>query len=345
MKRWTSKKSLWPILATLGCLFVLAIFAPSSWHRYRSRQRPLTEVAEIPQQEAFALSPSAAAPLSISADDINKESTLSVPLESPDPPIVVSRPSAPSANLVLNLPRSAEPVPVPPQFDFDVLLQMRDTLTAFIDRLPDQDQLRDHAEQPVQFVSEPPRRQVQVSSENDRLAMLDTRERRDIPEFDSQISASVAQAAEKIDYFGEMLLDAARRFQASQQAELRIAKRPSLATEQPITSPAPPALALPLVNHRPQTLLGQLKALKGFPQTSQWAEQVTSQLHQLTEEPPTAATDPIALLQQLQQAADEGHVLASGISQVAIQQDCYQASQSLQRRLGIYRALLDPKRL
>jgi len=111
---------------------VLAVAAPSSWHRYRSA--PQTPVEE------FAITE------------------------------LVEPESGPTA-----APPIEQSLFTPPKFDLGVLLQMRDALFEIVDRLPTQEQKPESTtkERSVLVTS----KSVLVTSEHDRLAMLDTRQR------------------------------------------------------------------------------------------------------------------------------------------------------------------------
>jgi len=252
LNRWTSKKSFWPLVGALGCLFVLAVAAPSSWHRYRS-----------------------------------------APLASPEESV----PTVAAPSFEDSLPASQE-------FDFDVLLRMRDTLLTIVDRLPLPEQTPE---------ATTARRSVMVTSEKDRLAMLDVRQRphrqrprRDLP--------------------------------------------PRSAPEPAIERLTPAQAVQPLIRHHPGVLFEQLKALVHVPLASDWSKQVVERLRRLTIETPTQGnptqgnsvqqTEAMALLQELRVLAEAGNDRALQVSSPATQQDWLQAAEALQRRLGIWEAML-----
>jgi len=153
LTRWTSKKPFWPFVGALGCLFLLAVAAPSSWHRYQPASQSVIE-------EIIASEPAVSEPVQmvVALEPINE---LAPPnLRTPVQDVVTQNIVAPPIEDLL---------PTQQKFDFDVLLQMRDALISIVDRLPNQQQLSETKN------AEP---SVQVTSENDRLAMLDTRHRR-----------------------------------------------------------------------------------------------------------------------------------------------------------------------
>jgi len=252
LNRWTSKKSFWPLVGALGCLFVLAVAAPGSWHRYRS-----------------------------------------VPPAGPD-----------ESEATVAAPSFEDSLPAQQEFDLDVLLRMRDTLLTIVDRLP-------LPEQTPEAITV--RRSVMVTSEKDRLAMLDVRQR-------------------------------SHRRSPSRQRPSR--DLPPRSVPEPAIERLTPAQAVqPLIRHHPGVLFKQLKALVHVPLASDWSKQVVERLRRLTVETPTQEnpvqqTEAIALLQELRVLAEAGNDRALQVSSPATQQDWLQAAEALQRRLGIWEAML-----
>ena len=339
MNRWTSKKPLWPVLATLGCLFVLALVAPSSWHRYRSQLHSLSEELKAPE----TVTSTPIQPVATMKPRLNEtELFVSAPWELVELPVVAAEPRFTSAELALNPPRLKVPCPLHSRLPKSLISTSCcrcDVLLAIVDRLPNQEP---QANQEPQTEIAIPRHQVQVSNDSDRLAMLDTRTHRNPELLESNEPDLAPQTVAENDRLTDLLPDVSQRFPADEIEEPELVEQPTPHTLQPITQSTPrEVVPQPLIRQRPQVLFNQLEALKTVPQASPWAEHVVTQLHRLTDETSTSTPEALALLQQLRHAADKGNSLAASVSQTALQQSWYQASQSLERRLGIWQALLD----
>ena len=182
--KWIKKKSAWPAFCALGCLFLLAVLAPQAWKQYQVNLSPSVEadfvivpsettttlpvelqaespvVEQIPAEEPaeFVVEPE----LAIVQDELEvKQSENVVVLEATEPteqlPVLTLPPAPP------------EPTLAKPEIDLEVLLKMRDTLMAMVNRLPSPPPLKKPE-------VEKPAPQVRVQNESDRLAMLDRRE-------------------------------------------------------------------------------------------------------------------------------------------------------------------------
>ena len=377
MIKWTRKKSLWPILSVLGCLFVLAVVAPQAWHRYQTKHPthknsilPIESSEEIVtlqperQIEPPQLSP-AQGPVEPELppfEVVSLEAESVVPTDSEIIPPALNIPPAPP-----------EPTLAKPEFDFEALLHMRDSLLALVERLP-----RPTLPPPAPSVSSTQSpTQVRVANESDRLAMLD---RRDRPSSDwnepnnwNEHSWAVPTPEDNVasipldeGVVGKLIEDAQ---QASEQPTEtpQLARQdpapvltPTLAPQptptpqeitestlvplppiqEPVEEPTPPRE--PLLRSRPNTLFQQLDKLSGISLTKDWAEHVHNEVALLSDDPTTPPTQALAILDELETLAATGRNKTSMADYSPERHHWLQAIQSLERRLAIWHALLDP---
>ena len=355
--RWERRKPLWPIVAALGLLFVLALVAPRSWQGDRSRQRPTV-----------------AQPLPIE-----------LPLELVEPPLAIHPPqpqprSGAATTTVESLSPSvlimpAESLPVVREFNLQTLLSLRDMVLAIIDQSPNlQPPTAPEATAPTATdtaISRSP--QVRVSNENQRLAMVPRR----VPDKGRQsigeqpaigkkptVGERPAPAlpaevtAEDVAGFAAILLEAANGpepKQVAQEVEPRLALRPTPSEGVEVTVRPEPPLAeselnqLPriepsLLRHRPLALVEQLESFSASSSGAVWSQQVLTQLRLLIEEGTAKHLEVNETLDQLERLAKAGVTEAENPANTDYRNQWQQAAQALGRRLVIWRLLLDPKR-
>ena len=295
--RWKKKKPLWPVLIPMGCLFVLALSAPTNW-----RARDIDDSATADHASA-------------------------VPVK------------VPSLENLQVVPRS---------FDFDTLLRMRDEWCDIVDQLPSQ------AVGVANRQAAAPR--VRVIDSDDRLAMLSGQR--------SRVSISVSPFQEvadltKHDVLAESLLKTACRGDAQTTQEPptvvqssvsdysapsgRLAER-ELTEPVPVAqeqSPLPPDPTLPLLRHKPRILIDQLESIAAVDADS-WNKQLLTEIERLTGESLTTLLEVPGILDQISQHLTAGRVQATDITDPTAQFVVMQAVESVERRLPIWRALLDP---
>jgi len=346
--RWEQRKPLWPVMAALGLLFVLALVAPRTWQGTNSQREKALDVI--------------APPLASS------QVTVRLPVTE----ITGSREPA----------VASEPLPIRREFDLDTLLYVRDLLQTVLNQRPKQPLLTSSSpsepqpksleRRPVEaFASGLQLRapQVRVSSPNDRLAMLPRFERAS-----NTLPPSVETTDQQIADFAEILLEAARH---------PIPTRPVLPTPppprvamllpQPVSSPAvvqqeapviveevqteakeesadamnalveelPPVE--PLLRHRPTAFIEELEKLSAGSAGAAWSQQVLAQLRlwidaNTSEQPPVDET-----LAELQRLFQVGMKQAENLPQPVFHNQWQQAAQALGRRLQIWQLLLDPE--
>jgi len=303
--KWTRKKSLWPILCALGCLFVLAVVAPRAWQRYQTKSSQ-HETAVVFIEPSVSVEPSE------KVVTLTPEPQAEQPLRTP--PLVVAEPTLPPIEVepaevafeILSGPQLVPPAPseptlAKPEFDLDVLLQMRDTLMAMVDRLPSP-----RLAKPQASVVRP-RAMVRITGETDRLAMLERRDSRMNNWSEPSRTAPVPTLARLPDVIQEL---------------------------------TPPRE--PLLRFRPTVLLEQLQQLTTQPLGAEWSEQVRSEVARLTDDHTTPPSAALPILGELEALALSGRNAADQVAYSTNRHHWFQAIQSLERRLAIWQALLDP---
>ena len=325
--QWERRKPLWPRVAALGLLFVLALAAPRSWQSKSSRQAPPAET--LMSQLLLPTQPS-----------------VGPPEPEPEPePITISRP---------------EQLPARHDFDFETLLQVRDLLLAVVDQLPSPQQA------PPEQATLPTARpaSVRVTNANDRLAMVPRRSvasrKRPLP------SLSEENAEKEVANFAAILLEASRSPQPirpTRRTEHRLALRPTpsknsaaaLSTEPPpeasppiVSQPAEsqkgdvPPIQLPLLKHRPLALIEQLESFSASSRGAAWSQQVLVELRQLTETSSGQRSHASEILDRLEQLVVLGLRQTEEPTSLAYHDRWQQATQALDRRLLLWRLLMDP---
>jgi len=197
--RWERRKPLWPIVAALGLLFVLALAAPGLWEDVDARLHRLDHVDDLVEDVV----------VDVGIDVI-------VPQQPASPLIAdtIPQPPAPPAAPVVK-PAKPEPLPARRQFDWQVLLEVRNQLLAVVDQLPPVQWPMpepDSALPSAQAKVKPPAARVRVSSPNDRLAMLPSRAPITTPpvEVPREVGPMEVTDADAAN-FAAILLEASRR--------------------------------------------------------------------------------------------------------------------------------------
>ncbi len=323
--RWERRKPLWPLVAALGLLFVLALAAPSSWQSLNSRQ----------------LSPAAEPQIDLPASHAS-EPPIIEPVIS-QPPVVATQKLRQKAEGVRRktqalLTTRPETLPVRREFDLDTLLKVRDTLLTLLDQLPaprsspvtlpvTEPALAIHsaihsAIRPLRQAPQVWAPQVRVTSKSDRLAMLPHREpasrRRLAPVLSGPTVFSETTHDEVAD-FAAILLEASRNPKPREIARIvgpRLAMRPpvqkpivvapieaapvevapievtALAKPQAVeveASELRPVKPVPVepapLRHRPLALVKQLQDFSASSPGAVWSQHVLAQIRYLTEQP------------------------------------------------------------
>ncbi|MDZ4658189.1 MAG: hypothetical protein SH868_11485 [Bythopirellula sp.] len=190
-------------------------------------------------------------------------------------------------------PIEKQPLPVRTTFNLDTLRFMHATLKRIVDV----------TESVAPQTLPQPKPLVIVSSENDRLAMLDTRK--------SKPSLPLIE--------------------------------PTITIQQPATVQQEllAVVPTPLLRQPPLLLIDRLEKLAHQPLATEWATAVLTRLKQLTETPATPPAIGLQILSELEQLATAGQIRSLEISDPAVQQNWLQAAQGLQRRLGIWELLIE----
>ena len=320
--RWRKKRPLWPVLIGLGCLFVAA---PRNWH-----------------------SPGDPAP-------IHKIGT-----KQPESVRSHKNPSS--------LPELDSQQIVQPRFDTDSLLRMSrlfsDIWEGALEQAPG-----------ATTIGHGVRRGVRVESSNDRLAMLDVR-----PQAldDSACDFRPIILSDNLTTFADQLLDAARGDGATAVAEVvpdapEEPQQPQQAQPaSPVLIPLPPVAQLqlppvawvppttgpplppqgthseeptpapPLLRHKPTVLIEQLSRISAQPEASPWCDELLSELELLTGSGSATLGEASAILDRLSEQVSAGRARLGDIADPEAYFATSQALSGVERRLAIWRALLDP---
>ena len=264
--RWQRRKPLWPLVAGLTLLFALAIDAPRNWQN--------------PQSISDATRPDPIAGAQHWYDQLYPPTDQTFePISSP-----VIEPALPESNEPLHeevlerydlaVAPTEEALPQRAEFDFDSLMEIRDSVRSLLSKLPELDTLQ---ASDSQSASTAPR--VVVNSSQDRLAMRPDREpavRRSLPiPFTHQ---------KRLEKFADLLIDAARRQRLGEPEPVRVAVRakpPTAQTQVPIIrqdDSAPSELAIvapqPTVEEPPLIEEPELSVAVDEPQAPVEANQV-----------------------------------------------------------------------
>ena len=228
--RWQRKKPLWPYVACLAVLFALALDAPRNWQsspQVADLNAPTPLVGSQPWYDILY------PPAERTLDPISS------PVIEPELPAV----EEPLEQEFLNRHHLAaadpEPLPHRAEFNFDTLMEIRDSLKSLVDKLPELPQ----ADSPVQPTISARSNQVLVTSPADRLAMRSDLDR------PVQVPQRVPYTQQqRLERFADMLIDAASQRARVQAEPIRVATRPPIAEipakQEPTEGPAgilPPA--------------------------------------------------------------------------------------------------------
>lgn len=191
-------------------------------------------------------------------------------------------------------PIEQQALPVRATFDMGTLRTMHATLKRFVEV----------TESITPSTPLPAQPKVMVTSENDRLAMLETR--------------NTKQAFSLVE-------PAATKSQSAPQVQ------------EPVATITP----TPLLRQAPTLLIERLEKLAHHPLATEWASAVLTRVRQLTENPATPPVIGLQILAELKQLAAAGQIRSLEISDPAVQQNWLQAAQGLQRRIGIWELLIE----
>lgn len=258
--QWEKRKPLWPKLAALGILFLLALAAPSAWHSAEL-------VQQLPFREA-QLAPENA----LRSEVVSSEKAVTPTGELPTVVETFSEHS--------EAPEHFEALPNQYEFSFETLLSLRDTLLQVVDQLPDSPVPPPSPVSPP-FSSAAP---VRVSGPADRLAMLPPRPQ-SLPGHGKRREESVLlkstreqDQARAERNFASLLLEAAKPSSTDSES--------TALTPEPQVSQPEPRLALlqprqqptkdQLVEAAPADLAEPTLAMSKTPATTE-TEQVTTQ--------------------------------------------------------------------
>lgn len=328
--QWKRRRPRWPYLVALGCLFLLTLLAPWSWHRGRAaRLRAAAEPETFAKSDVPAPPKKPAKPVAPIYPTVPELAAPSAPepeLSGPmvfaddydyvavDEPLVETRVSeaevAAAEPFSLRgknksiLTRNGAPAATA-IFSEQSLVKVRDAILAMVDQARQaQAQQAQAAPAPAPvaeanslIISSPMR--VVVESENDRLAMIPP-------------------------------------------SEMRIAESSLMAQANPIQPrEAMAPVSKPALEHRPTALIAQLEQLSVGSPASPWAQHVLARLEQLTDVPSPAGHDWQPTIAELRQLAAHGYNEAIAVKNPADQSSWVRASRSLERRLPLWTLLVD----
>lgn len=370
--QWERRKPLWPRLAAVGLLFVLALAAPFNWRTSESTNVQKS-AASLPSVDSTRRPPYQATDLERSVDYPKFAETSSVPT----PTITTTSQSGTSQSDDFPhapVPSLAEELPVQRHFDLDVLLKVRDRLLALVDQLPEPTENKPESPTPLtqsrspelSFI--PP---VRVTSESDRLAMAPPRASRSILKRAVTITAPTTSRDE--EDLEAVIAEAQTQLESvlSTMPIPRIAAVPSLAnapqprqpssitkaptysqsadTAPTLASPskpeprATPVPTQPALRHRPQALIDQLHDFSPGSPGAVWSQRVLTVVNSLASRSQSDRLKPDDALHELEAL----HTLAlQSLDQsesTSYIDQWQQASRALGRRLMVWRMLLDPK--
>ena len=342
--RWKRKSPLWPLVGALTLLLALAVDAPRSW------QRPSLDSLSFRSQEPTDSPPWAAMILQPELSCVEPVESFASPVVAPVLlPIEADSYSLEDFNF--SEAQILEHLPSRSQFNFDSLLEIRDSLMTLVGRLP---ALSESA--PQEWDAAAPFR-VWVDGPNDRLAMRSESDRT----FRQQLTVPVDRFATLEDY-ADMLLESVRHSRVVAQTSpwlARLAKRiQSPGENQPITeTPAPieqpnPAEepiaveaspATSLLRYRPETLIAQLEAVPQDSPASDWAGQTLTLVRQLADDPTIDPADAPGIVARLQALTETANGQALQLADHATQHEWLRGVQAVERRVTIWRLLFDPE--
>ncbi|MEM9351687.1 MAG: hypothetical protein AAGA92_01615 [Planctomycetota bacterium] len=188
---------------------------------------------------------------------------------------------------------------------------------------------------------------VRVSSSSDRLAM------RNRPAQPSEPAGEYAFASDDSTFSSD---DNGELAVAEPQTAIATDQPLVIATDQPVTpaephprsrpaaqpKPVPAADTAGLLPEPPVALMAQLRDAASIPASADWAARVSKSLHFLTSVPQADAVDAGPALDRLAELAAEGRESALEVVDPDAQQVWMQAASAIDRRLGVWRPLLDP---
>jgi hypothetical protein len=333
--QWKRRRSRWPFLTILGCLFMMTLAAPWAWRRTGAPELGEPDDAtllgegdavappkpKLPAGPALSLAPSVpplAAPTApeaqlsgpmVFADDYVAIDEPLVERQVSDEEIAATEPFSLRARNKSVLIRNAAPAPAPSIFTKESLTKVRNAILAVVEQAR---QAQAEYATPTRQEAQPPASvdlsgsslslaspmRVVVESDGDRLAMIPPRE------------IHIAEAA------------------------------PPAASGQAPTA-ALPAIAKRALEHRPTALIEQLEALTAVEPAAPWAHHVLARVEHLSDTPVPPEHNWQPTIIELGKLADHGFEEAQQLNDPATQSSWVRASRSLQRRLPVWSLLVD----
>ncbi|MCC6491899.1 MAG: hypothetical protein IT424_02640 [Pirellulales bacterium] len=378
--QWRRRRSKWPYVAALGCLFALTVAAPRTWHRARPEKREQTAASSIPRplaayqradagrtlhfHQAPTKAPELAAPIPTLpplAEASSRTPAYAGPMAVADDYVVVADnegapwPHVDPVAAALEEPTADEAASA--------------GATAFSLRPPAQSVLVRHVAPPAPaarplvsvatliqvrdalaaVVREAKIQQARITAAAEaKAAELQAAERAD--------AAPASSVRVRVDSPDDRLAMRLPR-PAAPTPELAPAGLPSELTPPAPTSDSPaPELAEsptalaaaapvappaePVLRRRPDALIAQLESLWSVPRAADWAQQVLIRVDSLVEPAPDE-TEPLPIVQELAVLAQQGFDEAQSVREAAAQAAWLRTARALERRLPVWGLLAE----
>lgn len=317
--RWERKIPLWPKLAALGALFVLALGAPRNW---QSTSPQSTPSPAWPQSEL----PAVANP-QVQAEQFPEQFLEQLPA------------------------KISESLPLRREFNLETLVTIRDLLLNGFEPLPTPEPTRLPAISipQVRVSSENDRiaslpRRVRDNTRPTRPVFPSNTTEYEVASF-AAILLEAARRPKPVEFKPLTGLRLAMRPTTPVPNEPVMPAEPQA---ERISNPEPEQLELPIIEpaalrHRPLALVKQLESFDPGSPGAVWSQQVLAQLAQLTEERSSNSPAVAKTLEQLEQLFVEGIEQSEDPAHLNYHNQWQQSAQSLGRRLVLWRFLLDPE--
>lgn len=333
--RWQRKSPLWPLVAALTFLLVLAVDAPRSW------QRPAPDDLAYRWQESDDGIPWAQILLQPETSCLEPLESFSSPVVAPTLPPIQDD-SYSTEDFDFSATQAPERLPLRSPFDFDSLLAIRDRMMTLLGRLPTLPQTANE---------KPDTTHVFVTGPNDRLAMRSVTGRA----LHQQIVSPDDRSA-TLEDFADTLLESVRRSRAVAQSSPRLARLPEI--NQPRQQTDIPAVdnqevsrdirlaeesasATPLLRYRPTALIEQLESVPLNSPASAWASQSLVLIRRLADDPTTEAADAPLIVSRLQSLEKAAYGSAQQVTDRVAKQEWLRGLQAVERRAVIWQILFD----
>lgn len=366
--RWQRRRPLWPLVAALTLLLMLAVDAPRNWQSAGPEISAYTSdrVAVIPSWNDILFPPKFD----------NLEPITSPVLDPTLPP--VEQPVLPAEldNFEFLAEPQTESLPRRAEFDLGMLMEIRDSLGDLVGKLP---KIPDNSPAPAGSPTSAPSRVV-VTGPQDRLAMRSTEERVQ----PAPIAPHVLHQR-RLEEFADVMLETIRRHRSGQQGSLRVAlrstgepqdqPRPSaeqpaaqselvllpsaddataeqvvsesqeVASEQPVnTSTVEPVReSQPQLRFYPQALVDRLATVTSDSPAHAWSIETLTLVCRLAEETNSSPEEAAEVVRQLQKQVDAGRGGAEQVADHALRQHWLRMIQSLDCRTAIWQRMFDPE--